>query len=498
MTIQKTKLSLPDEYELMKAMIKDEVLQKIYGMFSFSYVDFSATHYFHKNKSGITNMVSKFLENYKFLTYQISLNESTNSYTECTLLNAVICFENECLIIESIEESRILGILSQITAAHINVSDMNYQHSTFENYYAMEEVYNFCNHFKNEINCNKFVKLTIDPLVSYLLRRYFYPTYYFKDQSFFDFDNVMEKYKSQNELNDLLYITAKNGKDLSGQKNQEKQQILNFQEKDFILLRLLYSNQTSVTYLAVHIPTLYIFALKKAFSYSKNELYFYKRYSHTCLTRFYGFLVNKNLIEGFVFDFMSEGSLSDFLEKNKGKKNDHFFYTALIRIAEGINYLHQNSLIHRDLKMSNILVDHNHLPYIADFETILKINENNENDDFEDSFENFSAIYSPPEQKYCEVLTDKVDVFAFGIILYIMFNEKYPFDKENQLDTNQWQINENISDKNICDRLEKLFLNCIKTIPSERPTIKEIYSILSNISKQYKIAIKSNNYYQIL
>lgn len=56
---------------------------------------------------------------------------------------------------------------------------------------AKREITNFCDNFQNEIKQNFFVKNTISPIVCYLIRRYFYPTEYFKDASFFDFDNQM-------------------------------------------------------------------------------------------------------------------------------------------------------------------------------------------------------------------------------------------------------------------------------------------------------------------
>lgn len=64
-------------------------------------------------------------------------------------------------------------------------------------------------------------------------------------------------------------------------------------------------------------------------------------------------------------EFMSGGSVYDSLHKHKGT----FKLPVLIRVAtdvsKGMNYLHQNNIIHRDLKSSNLLIDENKASYLS-------------------------------------------------------------------------------------------------------------------------------------
>lgn len=56
-------------------------------------------------------------------------------------------------------------------------------------------------------------------------------------------------------------------------------------------------------------------------------------------------------------EFMSGGSVYDALRKQKGALKLPATLKVAIDVTRGMSYLHQNNIIHRDLKAANILMD---------------------------------------------------------------------------------------------------------------------------------------------
>lgn len=69
---------------------------------------------------------------------------------------------------------------------------------------------------------------------------------------------------------------------------------------------------------------------------------------------------------------MSGGSVYDYLHKQKGVFKLPSLLKVAIDVSKGMTYLHQNKIIHRDLKAANLLMDENEVRDPATFSMSIK------------------------------------------------------------------------------------------------------------------------------
>ena len=127
--------------------------------------------------------------------------------------------------------------------------------------------------------------------------------------------------------------------------------------------------------------------------------------------------------------------LFDFIRKCPlGKIPDAVAIDLLIQILNAISYLHDNFIIHCDIKPENFVVvfDKNNLPVIKllDFGNAIYKNKNKIN------AKNFrgTEFYKAPETFENSIFNEKVDEWAVGIIMYMMLTGREPFEEGENLE----------------------------------------------------------------
>jgi formylglycine-generating enzyme required for sulfatase activity/serine/threonine protein kinase len=104
-------------------------------------------------------------------------------------------------------------------------------------------------------------------------------------------------------------------------------------------------------------------------------------------------------------------------------------------ILNGMLFLYENNIIHRDLKSTNILIskkDNELIPKITDFGLSKKAVNIDKSGPSNNSFIGGSIKYSAPEQLLDKKTKGNVDVWSLGVIIYEIFKGRIPFDVFNQ------------------------------------------------------------------
>ncbi|KAM3381725.1 hypothetical protein P3S68_007298 [Capsicum galapagoense] len=218
-----------------------------------------------------------------------------------------------------------------------------------------------------------------------------------------------------------------------------------------------------------------------------------------CMRHAYGFILT---------EFIPGGTLHELLHQRKPLVVLDWESRHLIAlgIAQGLSYLHHDSvpqIIHRDLKSDNVMLDSEMVPKIGDF-GIAKIVSDEENST------NFKIVgtlgYIAPEHAYSVQLTEKSDVYSYGVLLLELFCRKMPVDTsfEEGLDIIFWVrkhlqrsnnffcfLDEEISLWDVEEqwkalKIVDLALQCAQLEPSTRPAMRDVVRSLVELNKRCK------------
>lgn len=200
-----------------------------------------------------------------------------------------------------------------------------------------------------------------------------------------------------------------------------------------------------------------------------QELSILKKVNHINIIKLYELIETSNKIF-IVTEYIDGGELYQNIIK-QGKLDESKAKMYFCQIIQGIKYLHENGICHRDLKPQNIIIDSNQIIKIIDFGLGREYDINQQ---LKTSCG--SPCYAAPEMisggKYVPLFSD---IWSAGIILYAMVCGFLPFEDSNykmlyakvlrgKYETPQW----------ISKDLSNLLSNLLNTDPNKRISIRQI------------------------
>ena len=171
-----------------------------------------------------------------------------------------------------------------------------------------------------------------------------------------------------------------------------------------------------------------------------------------------------------IMEYISGGNLQNFVKKRR-KLCEKTAKILFRQIIQGIKYIHSRGIVHRDIKLENILLDLNNIIKICDFGVGKLIKPNTILKD-----QCGTPVYMAPEIIKGEGYHGfPVDIWSAGVALYIMLSGNLPFNKDKEHNLEYSILNKNIKEiSDISEEANNLLKNILEKDPNKRYTANQI------------------------
>ena len=224
----------------------------------------------------------------------------------------------------------------------------------------------------------------------------------------------------------------------------------------------------------------------------KSEVGLMWQLNHPRIIRCYGLCLNPMQA---VFELMKRGSLESQLREKRGENlvpKQPFLAQSirqrmLLDIGEAIYYLHQNSIVHGDLRASNFLVNEQQEVKLGDF-GLAKKRISNLTIEFANARYVTKLPWLAPELFSKGTISFASDVYSFGMVIWELMTGYEPFHAGKGLMVSQEKLHAVLQagqalpyhalPSDTPDWIQAIFKACLSKEPSDRPTMGEIVQVL--------------------
>ncbi|KAH7858527.1 hypothetical protein Vadar_025004 [Vaccinium darrowii] len=224
----------------------------------------------------------------------------------------------------------------------------------------------------------------------------------------------------------------------------------------------------------------------------ENEIATLTEIRHRNIVKLYGFC-HHDKHTFLVCEYMERGSLENVLSREKEAME--LDWSKRVNVVQGVahalSYLHHNCvppIIHRDISSKNVLLNSEMEACVSDFGTARFLKPDSSN---------WTAVagtygYIAPELSYTMAVTEKCDVFSFGVLTLEILMGSHPAELISNLytsvDNGQIQLADILDThlppptsqkfKGEMDSILNLAMCCLRVDPHSRPTMYEVSKVL--------------------
>ncbi|CAL9233681.1 unnamed protein product [Arabidopsis halleri] len=223
--------------------------------------------------------------------------------------------------------------------------------------------------------------------------------------------------------------------------------------------------------------------IKKIEGNASEEINLLSKLNHLNIIRLSGFCLH----EGdwyLVYEYASNGSLSEWIHTTKSLLNLTQKLQIALDIATGLNYLHNFAdppYVHRDLNSNNVFLD---IEFRAKIGNLSSARSTTEDFVLTKHVEGTRG-YLAPEYLEHGLVSTKLDVYAFGVVLLEIVTGKEASELKKEIDEgdaiDEILISGRLLPEGLVSFVVRLVVDCLKKDHLNRPSMDEIVMSLSKI-----------------
>ena len=265
-------------------------------------------------------------------------------------------------------------------------------------------------------------------------------------------------------------------------------------EKYNIIKELIGKGSSALVYKIIDLITNKIYAVKESLSKEaeflfKNEINIFNKFQNRnpYIIHFYNYKILPNKIS-LELEYCQYGSLRDLLKIAKKKKihlTEIEISSIIYMVLNGLDFMHEKSLINRDIKCKNILVNKEGLAKLCDF-GISQIYQK----DLYPKNKAGSPYWMAPELINMQKYNKSIDVWSLGITCIELAEYEPPYinyDKNEALEKIKKNPPRGLSHPNQwSNEFNQFVRSCLNVNKFKRPNCKELleYDFIKNLDKK--------------